>query len=276
MPDFRKSLPELHREWQGCTKCILGEKRNESGGRMAPGEGRTGGIMWVGEGPGRLEAEEGRPFVGPSGDVLRRSINRLGLAECSYISNVVICRSFGPKYDNGGQLMTRWDRRSGTRLPVLEDEPPPMPAINACLARLYEEIYLVDPLLIVALGGEAAKTLQRRSLKVTERRGTVSEIRVPGVWSQADLTGKGNWARTSRGITTYPTTQNYVSYLMFVTLHPAHVLRERANRAYGNPTQVFIEDMHFINDIYFRLLKESFGMDCVRRTQILPNDIHEE
>jgi uracil-DNA glycosylase len=276
MPDFNKPLPELHREWQGCTRCVLGAKREDSGGRMAPGEGRSGGIMWIGEGPGRLESETGRPFVGPSGDVLRRSINKLGLAECSYISNVVICRSFGPKMDNAGQPVTRWDRRSGTRLPVLEDEPPPALAINACLSRLYEEIYLVDPLLIVALGGEAAKALQRRSMKVTEKRGTTSQINVPGVWSLPDLTNKGAWARRHKGVTSYPTTQNYVGYLMFVTLHPSHVLRERANRSFGNPTQVFIEDMHFINDIYFRLLKEGFGMDCVRRTQILPNDIIED
>jgi uracil-DNA glycosylase len=243
---------------------------------MAPGEGRTGGIMWVGEGPGTLESEMGRPFVGPSGDVLRKSINRLGLAEASYISNVVICRSFGPKLDNGGQVMTRYDRRTKQQVPVIQDEPPPVPAINACLARLYEEIYLVDPLLIVALGGEAAKALQRRSMKVTEKRGTTSEIFVPGVWDLPDLTGKGAWARRSRGNVNYPTLQNYVSYLMFVTLHPAHVLRSQADRSYGNPTQVFIEDMHFINDIYFRLLKEAFGMDCVRRTQLVPNDILED
>src|SRR5438045_1716674 len=98
MLDARKPLVQLHREWHGCQRCILGEKRAHSGGRQAFGEGRTGGIMFVGEGPGSMEADEGRPFVGPSGDVLRKSINKLGLAECSYISNVVICRSFGPKY----------------------------------------------------------------------------------------------------------------------------------------------------------------------------------
>lgn len=257
-------------------RCVLGDKREVSGGRMAFGEGRSGGIMWVGEGPGSMEAEEGRPFVGPSGDVLRKTINKLGLAECSYISNVVACRSYGFKYDNAGQPMTRWDRRSGTRLPIYQDEAPPAQAINACLSRLYEEIYLVDPVLIVALGGEAAKAMLRRPVKVTEKRGSTTSINVPGVWNIPDLTSKGVWARRQGGAVHYPTAQNYVHYLMFITLHPAFVLRNRADRSYGNPTQVFIEDMHFINDIYFRHLKEAYGVDSVRRTHLIPNDIIED
>jgi DNA polymerase len=276
MLDARKPLTELHREWQGCMRCPLGPKREDSGGRQAYGEGRTGGIMWIGEGPGSNEAEQGRPFVGASGNVLRKSLNKLGLAECSYISNVVICRSFGPKHDNGGQPMTRFDRRTGRRLPIFQDEAPPTAAVNTCLSRLYEEIYLVDPILIVALGGEAAKAILRRPVKVTEKRGTTTSVNVPGVWNTPDRTGKGNWLRKQGGVINYPTSQNYVHYLMFITLHPAFVLRSQADQSFGNPTQVFIKDMHFINDIYFRHLKEAYGIDSVRRHNLVPNDIFED
>lgn len=231
--------------------------------------------MFVGEGPGANEALEGRPFIGASGGVLRKAINKLGLAECSYISNVVICRSFGPKYDNNGVIMTRNNRRTGTREVVYQDEPPPMPATLACLARLYEEIYIIDPVLIVALGAEAAKALMRRSVAITEKRGTTATINIPGVWSVPDLTNKGVWMRKKGGEVSYPTAQNYVEYLMFMTVHPAHVLYRQADQSHGNPVQVFIEDMHFITDIYYRYAKEAYGVDCVRRTQLLPNDLIE-
>lgn len=275
MADANKPLEQLHKEWYGCTRCPLGAKREESCGRQAFGEGRTRGIMWIGEGPGTAEAEHGRPFVGASGAVLRKAINRLGLAECSYISNVVICRSFGPVYDNQGQMKMQYDRRAKMKMPVLQDEAPPPEAVNACLARLYEEIYIVDPILIVALGGEAAKALTRRPVKVTEKRGTTAEVHIPGVWSVPDLTSKGIWARRHRGSISYPTAQNYVKYMMVTTLHPSFVLRHQADRSYGNPLDVFIEDMHFVTDIYYRYIKEAYGVDGVRVTQLVPDDVIE-
>jgi uracil-DNA glycosylase len=276
MPDIHKPLEQLRAEWGGCMRCTLGEKREETYGQMAFGEGRTGGIMFIGEGPGGVEAQYGRPFVGPSGTVLRKAINRLGLAECSYISNIVACRSFGPRYDSQGQMMMRWDRKLQMKLPLVQDESPPNAAVNTCLARLYEEIYLVDPLLIVALGGEAAKALTRRAVKVTEKRGTTCEVRIPGAWTIPDKTSAGNWARRVRGEVSFPTKQNYVDYLMITVLHPSFVLRNKADQSYGNPTQVFIEDMHFITDTYYRYIYEAFGINSVRRTYLVPNDIIEE
>jgi uracil-DNA glycosylase len=257
-------------------RCPLGEKRETSNGRMVFGEGVSGGILFIGEGPGVNESIEGRPFVGRSGSLLRNAINKLGLAHCSYISNVVACRSFGPEYDNAGQLRTRFNRRTGKHDIVLKDEPPPAAAVAACLGRLYEEIYIIDPILIVTLGGEAIKALLRRSVSVTDLRGTTVEVRVPGVWTVPDLTSKGNWSRRHHGQTVWPTMQNYVRYLTFITLHPSYVLRDGANEADGNPKQRFIEDMHMITDIYYRTLKEVHGIDGVRLTQLIPDDIIEE
>jgi uracil-DNA glycosylase len=276
MPDARKSLLQLREEWRGCMRCPLGEKRETSNGRMVFGEGVPGGILFIGEGPGVNESIEGRPFVGRSGSLLRNAINKLGLAHCSYISNVVSCRSFGPEYDNAGQLRTRFNRRTGTHDIVLKDEPPPAAAVEACLGRLYEEIYIVDPILIVTLGGEAIKALLRRSVSVKELRGTTVEIRVPGVWTVPDLTSKGNWSRKQHGQVIWPTMQNYVRYLTYIAFHPSYVLRDGANEAFGNPKQRFIEDMHMITDIYYRTLKEVHGIDGVRLTQLIPDDIIEE
>jgi hypothetical protein len=52
--------------------------------------------------------------------------------------------------------------------------------------------------------------------------------------------------------------------MMVTTLHPSFVLRSQADRSFGNPLQVFIEDMHFVTDIYYRYIKEAFGIDSVR------------
>ena len=244
---------------------------------MVFGEGRTGGIMFIGEGPGVNEEEAGRPFVGRSGIILRKTIHKLGLSNCSYISNVVACRSCGPKYDNQGKEMTRYDRRLGIHTPIIVDEPPPTLAVNTCLARLYEEIYLVDPLLIVALGAEAAKALMRRPVKVTEKRGTTMPIKVPGVWRNPDLTAaKKTWVRKQHGRLVLPTTQNYVEYLMLVTLHPAHVLRAHADRSHGNPLQSYVADMQKASDIYFRYAREAFGLDHQRRVIHPPESVLEE
>lgn len=232
--------------------------------------------MWIGEGPGSVEAMHGRPFIGPSGTVLRKAINRLGLAECSYISNVVVCRSFGPMYDTQGQMRMRYDRKLKVQMPILQDEAPPPTAMNMCMSRLYEEIYLVDPVLIVALGGEAARALTRRPVKVNDKRGTTAEVHVPGAWTVPDLSNKGSWGRKHHGRMHYPQAQNYVSYMMVTMLHPSYILRNQADRSFGNPLDVFIEDMHFVTDIYYRYLKEAFGIDGVRLTQLVPNDIVEE
>ena len=201
----------------------------------------------------------------------------LGLSNCSYISNIVACRSCGPKYDNQGQVITKLDRRTGLHLPVVVDEPPPGPAVNACLTRLYEEIYLVDPLIIVSLGAEAAKALLRQSVRVTGKRGSTATIKVPGVWTRPEITGTKNvWGRRRGKDLFLPTAPNYVEYLMLMTLHPAHVLRYHADRSFGNPLQSFVTDMQQAADVYFRYAREAFGLNEERRVIDNPELILED
>lgn len=233
--------------------------------------------MFIGEGPGVEEEKAGRPFIGRSGRVLRRTIKRLGLSDCSYISNVVACRSCGPKYDNQGRKIMRYNRRAGREMPMIVDEPPPIPAVNACLNRLYEEIYLVDPLLIVALGGEAAKALMRKSVKVTDKRGSTIHIKVPGVWSRPEFTSaRGLWVRRKAGRIHLPTAPNYVEYLMLVTLHPAHVMRSHADRTHGNPLTTFVADMQHAAEVYRRYVREAFGVQVDKYVIDPPESILEE
>lgn len=258
-PDFRKSLPQLCAEWEGCTKCSLGERRAEVGGSFVFGEGRTRGIMFIGEGPGRDEEIAGRPFIGRSGKVLRHLINKLALTDV-YITNVVACRSCGPSYDPEGNVRKRRNYHTGEEEVDIRDMPPLPVQMQACLPRLYEEIYLVDPLLIVALGGPSAEILSGSPAKVLSESGVTKEITIPGAGHHANLTAKKQvWLRKVRGEMIMPVDQNEVRYLMMTLVHPAHVLRKRKDQRLDNPMQIFLQGMKKAADIYERQVLEIYG-----------------
>jgi DNA polymerase len=108
-----------------CTRCRLHESRD----RTVPGEGSASTeVVFVGEGPGRDENREGRPFVGASGRFLDGLIGSLGWRrEEVYITNVVKC----------------WP--PGNRDP-LPDE------IEACAPFLRRQLEVLDPAVVVTAG----------------------------------------------------------------------------------------------------------------------------
>jgi len=136
-------LEELAAEIKVCPLCRLSETRTHA----VPGEGSpTARIMFVGEGPGEKEDLSGRPFVGPAGQLLNRLLQQAGIArEEVYIGNTVKCRP------------------PGNRVP-LDDE------IAACNDYLMAQIAIIEPKLIVPLGGSALKTLLGPELKITKAR----------------------------------------------------------------------------------------------------------
>ena len=81
---------DLTSEINACQKCRLCEQRTN----VVPGEGNVNAeILFIGEGPGRDEDMQGRPFVGASGQLLDRMIHAIGMERTEvYIANVVKCR----------------------------------------------------------------------------------------------------------------------------------------------------------------------------------------
>jgi len=185
--DYRRPLHVLKEEWETCTKCDLGTRREEEQGEFVFGEGvGSRGIMFIGEGPGEKEEYEGRPFVGPSGKILRNAIEALGIANY-YVSNVVACRSCAQGFSSEGQPLFKTNRLTGHQEPWIKDQPPTIPQAQACLPRLLEEIYLVDPHIIVTLGSEASKALLGSAFSsITKDRGPPKEIQVPGGTTQTN------------------------------------------------------------------------------------------
>jgi DNA polymerase len=119
------SLDEVAGEVKICVKCHLSETRT----RAVPGEGPAdAAIFFIGEGPGRNEDLQGRPFVGASGKYLENLLKEIGLDRTQvFITNVVKCRP-------------------------PENRDPLPPELTACRDYLDRQIALVQPSVVVTLG----------------------------------------------------------------------------------------------------------------------------
>ncbi len=131
-----------------CEKCALHFSRKNS----VPGEGPANSeIMFIGEGPGFYENEEGRPFVGQAGKFLDELLGVAGLKRSEvFICNVVKCRP------------------PGNRDPLPEE-------LQACGGYLDEQIQAINPQVVVTLGRfSMAKFLP--NFKISEIHGQASMI----------------------------------------------------------------------------------------------------
>ncbi len=258
-PDARKTLPILKDEWESCTKCALGVQRQNARGNFIFGEGARRGIMFVGEGPNKDEEDYGRPFVGAGGDLLRKVLEGLGFTD-HYMTYLVSCRSCEPRLDENQQPMFRGGKGGRPKEIWMQDMPPKPPEWNACLARLHEEIYLVDPVVIVSLGGTAAEALMGgKSVTITRDHGQPKEIQVPGAGYDAVLTEKKReWYHKVRGEVVAPVRQSMVGYILVPTLHPTYVLKKIADKGEDSPFKLLVEDIRNAIKIYEEYIKYVF------------------
>jgi uracil-DNA glycosylase family 4 len=138
-------LASVRRELGDCTRCKLSRGRSN----IVFGEGNPRAVLvFVGEGPGQEEDQQGRPFVGAAGQLLTDIIVK-GMKlrrEDVYICNIVKCRP--PDNRNPEQ-----------------DE------IEACEPFLKKQLQAINPGVIVALGNVAVKTLLKTDKGITSLRG---------------------------------------------------------------------------------------------------------
>ncbi|HEX7436144.1 MAG TPA: UdgX family uracil-DNA binding protein [Caldimonas sp.] len=146
-----RSLPVLRAALERCRECPIAEHAT----RAVPGEGpQRARLMFVGEQPGDQEDLQGRPFVGPAGQLFARALAELGIdRRDAYVSNAV--KHF--KFELRG-------KRRIHKTPAQEEA-------AACLHWLETEIALVDPQALVALGATAARQLMGAPIAVTRQRG---------------------------------------------------------------------------------------------------------
>lgn len=125
MSQKRDSLEKISEEIEACKKCELSKNRTHS----VPGEGnRKAEIFFVGEGPGKSEDLEGRPFVGAAGKFLDEMIESIDLERGDvFIGNVIKCR------------------------PPNNRDPNPE-EVELCKEYLYRQIKVIKPKIICTLG----------------------------------------------------------------------------------------------------------------------------
>src|SRR4029077_3848524 len=169
------AFAELRRRAMACVKCahLAGARKN-----VVFGVGDTdAALMFIGEAPGADEDEQGEPFVGKAGQLLTKIIQATGLSrESVYIANILKCRP-----DTPGQA-------SGNRKPTPQE-------MQTCIPYLHEQIDLIRPQVIVALGGTAIEGLLGQTIGVSKLR--------------------GQW-------------QTYRNTPLMPTYHPAYLLRNQA------------------------------------------------
>ncbi len=149
--DKATAMAELRQRAMVCRKCphLAGSRKN-----VVFGVGDIDAqLMFVGEAPGAEEDREGEPFVGAAGQLLTRIIKTMGLSrETVYIANILKCRP-----DTPGQS-------SGNRKPTGEE-------MKTCLPYLLEQIELIRPKVMVALGATAIEGLLGKSEGIGKLRG---------------------------------------------------------------------------------------------------------
>ena len=174
-PEKSAAFAGLQKRALSCVKCphLASSRKN-----VVFGVGSIDAqLMFVGEAPGADEDDQGEPFVGRAGQLLTKIIQATGLSRADvYIANILKCRP-----DTPGQS-------AGNRKPTPDE-------MATCIPYLHEQIDLIRPKGLVALGATAVEGLLGKTLGITKLR--------------------GHW-QTYRGTPLMP------------TYHPAYLLRNQA------------------------------------------------
>ncbi|NWF66959.1 MAG: uracil-DNA glycosylase [Campylobacterales bacterium] len=148
---LENDLDKLKQSVMKCSLCELSKYRKN----IVFGEGnRDAKIMFIGEGPGAVEDEIGKPFVGRAGQLLTDMIhNVLGIKrEEVYIANIVKCRP------------------PNNRVPTESEA-------ECCMPYLLKQMEIVNPTLVVALGATAYRYLTHDKTPISQVRGEILKLK---------------------------------------------------------------------------------------------------
>jgi uracil-DNA glycosylase family 4 len=167
------ALKLIREDLGDCTRCKLHKQGRK---QIVFGVGNPhADLMFVGEGPGADEDEQGEPFVGRSGQLLNNMIKAMGIRrEEVYIANVVKCRP------------------PGNRAPERDES-------ETCSPFLMRQIAAIKPKVVVALGAVSAKNLLAINAPMSELRGRFYDFTPAGARSSDP-----SWQGTKLAVTYHP------------------------------------------------------------------------
>ena len=194
--DPSKALRLLAEEARGCTRCDLYKNATQTVFGEGPADAH---LMLVGEQPGDQEDLTGRPFVGPAGKVLDAALEAAGIARSNvYITNAV------KHFKNEPRGKRRIHKKPDTS------------EIDICRFWLDNEIEIVQPRVVVALGATAARGLMRKTMTINANRGRLMTL--PG---------------GSHGL---------------ITVHPSYLLRLQEERDKRREFDLLVRDLRLAGE----------------------------
>lgn len=145
-------MAQLRAQGLACTRCDL----YQSGTQVVWGEGDPlAQVMLVGQGPGEQEDKAGRPFIGPSGEVLNEALATVGIDRSKlWITNTI--KHWATTLNERGRKVNRDPKAS---------------EVQACRIWLDSELTIVQPKLLLCIGAPAAKAVIDKKFKITQQRG---------------------------------------------------------------------------------------------------------
>ncbi len=169
--DPATALKIIREDLGDCTRCVLHKQGRK---QIVFGVGNPKAeLMFVGEGPGADEDQQGEPFVGRAGQLLNNMIKAMGITrEQVYIANIVKCRP------------------PGNRTPEREE-------CDTCSPFLMRQIAVIKPKVVVALGAVASKTLLAMNASMMQLRGRFYDFKPTGMRDP-------NWDGCKLAVTYHP------------------------------------------------------------------------
>lgn len=150
--DRTTAMTELRAQGLACTRCDL----YQNGTPVVWGEGDPyAQVMLIGQGPGEQEAKQGRPFVGPAGEVLNEALAAAGIDRSKlWITNALKHWAFTT--NERGRIVNR---------------APKVGELQACRIWWESEAAIIKPRILICVGAPAAQAVIDKKFKITQGRG---------------------------------------------------------------------------------------------------------
>jgi uracil-DNA glycosylase family 4 len=216
-----QQLRALQQAWAGCKACSLCEERNN----VVFGAGAEDAqVLIIGEAPGENEDRHGLPFVGQAGQILHQFLGDVSARQeviQAYTDVTAKKQSEAAIFQAKGRLLDLllqefyFTNIVMCRPPENRDPIPKESA--ACRPRLLEQIYLIDPVIIVAAGRIAAEALLGKKVSITQSRGELLDLSFEG-----------------RGVT--------YRYPVMPVLHPSYIMRRNDYKQAGGEAEKTRDD----------------------------------